>query len=203
MVLRVILYFGLCIPLFLLAACGTTSSTLSYPAAHASVPHKLVNGRILEARDVTIDGHATNMGMIVGGGIGSAVGAIAVPVKSTTTITPNSSGGVDVRGSSNAHESRAAIAAGAALGAIAGRKIEKKLSTRKAQELVIELEGGETMVIVQPIREPAFRKDEKVRVYSTKYGASKVFHSDEDPFIDPETNAYLIPEVGDEEIVTW
>lgn len=193
---------------FYLVGCNSTSSSSSnrYPVAHESVPHKLIKGRIVEARDVVIDGTASNMGMVVGAGIGTAIGAIAVPRKSVVTVSPSADGqSAIVRGSDNHAESTAAMAVGGALGTIVGRKIEKKLSTRKAQELVIELEGGDRLVIVQPKREPAFQQDEQVRVYTTTYGKSKVFHSDEDPFIDPETNAYLIGE-GDEadfEPVTW
>lgn len=190
----------------LVTACSSTSSRSHYPTAHAGIAHKLEHGTILETRDVVIDGQATNVGTVVGGGIGGAVGAIAVPVKSTTSITQNDAGGLDIHGSSNVHESRAAMGIGAAVGVLAGRHIEKKLSARKAQELVIQLDSGERVVIIQPNREPPFISNERVQVYTTALGNSRVFHGDEDPYVDPETNAYLIEEEGEEfedEPVVW
>ena len=155
---------------------------------------------MISTREVVIDGKATAMGTAVGAGIGTAVGAIAVPVETTSTtqgvISQTPTGDINVTEttnvSTNSNENRAAMAVGAAVGAVVGRKVEKKLSEIQAQELTIKLDSGETIVVVQQLRQPYFYDQERVKVYTTGYGNSRVFHDDEDPFLDPETNAYLI-----------
>ena len=196
-----------CLPLALIVtACSSTSVPTRYPVAHTSVAHKLEQGTVIRANEVVIDGQATNLGMIVGGGLGGAAGAVAVPVQTTAEIVPNSAGGLDVDISSNRHENRAAMAVGAALGTVVGRKVEKKLSEKKAQELTIKLDSGETVVIVQQRRDQPFYDNERVQVYTTRLGNSRVFHADEDPYVDPETNAYIPDDAEIEheyEPVTW
>jgi len=86
------------------------------------------------------------------------------------------------------------MAIGAAVGMVVGQKVEKILSTKKAQELTIEMDGGETVIIVQEKTGSDFHPDELVQVYSTRLGASRVFHMDDDLFFDVETNAYIMDE---------
>ena len=53
------------------------------------------------------------------------------------------------------------------------------------------MDEGPMVVIVQASREPPFNIGERVRVYTNSYGAARVFHSDEDSYIDLDTKAYL------------
>lgn len=203
---------------FLLIGCGGSSSAAksSYPVTHSGAVHKVEKGTVVGARQVKIDGRATNLGRIVGGTLGTAVGALSVPIESTTvsntSIVPTPDGGVGISGtqstSSNVHESRAAMAVGSAVGVLVGQKVEKMITSKRAQELTIAMDSGETVVIVQDFREPAFYENERVKVYTTRVGESVVYHTDEDPNMDPNTSAYII---GDEseveevdfEPVTW
>lgn len=185
--------------------CTASKPSARYPVAHASVAHKLEKGTVVGVRDVVIDGTVSNMGMVLGAGVGAAVGAVAVPRRETVTVV-NNGDSIGITSKSNSGQANAAMAVGSVVGAIAARHIEKKLTTVQAQELIIQLESGETVVVVQERREPEFVENETVQVYTTRMGNSRVFHSEENPFVDPETNAYL---TGDEaaepefEPVTW
>ncbi len=158
-------------------------------------------------RQVKIDGVATNMGRLVGAGIGGAVGALAVPVESEVSIQQTSPDSVSIYETSNRHENQAAMAVGGAVGMVVGQKVEKALTAKRAQELTIALDSGETVLVVQVYREPAFYEDERVKLCTTRAGDSVVYHSGEDPTMDPDTNAYLISDIEEVEEefepVTW
>lgn len=136
-------------------------------------------GTVVDVRDVVIDGHATMLGVSGGAAVGAAVGTVAMGM-------PQDYGDY-------ARTGVVAAVTGVA-GAIAGQAIEKKLTEKQAQELTIRMESGETVIVVQERREPPFGFQDRVQVYTTAYGNSRVFHASEDPFVDPETNAYLLGE---------
>lgn len=193
-----------------LLAWGCASSPTSaskYPVTHAGAIQRVEEGTVVGVRQVKIDGVATNMGRLVGAGIGGAVGALAVPVKSEVAIQQTSPNSVSIYETSNRHENQAAMAVGGAVGMVVGQKVEKALSAKKAQELTIAMDSGETVLVVQEYREPAFYENERVKLYTTRAGDSVVYHAGEDPTMDPDTNAYLItdPEENEEEFepVTW
>lgn len=190
-----------------IAGCGSggSSSPARYPITHAGSVKKVEKGTVVSVRQVKIDGVATNLGAIVGAGIGGAAGSLAVPLESKTVITQTSPTSIQIHGSNNVHESRAAMGVGAAVGAVVGQKVEKAMTAKRAQELTIALDGGETVSIVQEYREPAFYEDDRVELYTTRIGNSVVYHMGSDPTLDPDTNAYLISDEATEEFetVTW
>lgn len=193
-----------------LSAWGCASSPTSaskYPVTHAGAIQKVEEGTVVGVRQVKIDGVATNMGRLVGAGIGGAVGALAVPVESEVAIRQTSPNSIGIYEKSNRHENQAAMAVGGAVGMVVGQKVEKALSAKRAQELTIAMDSGETVLVVQVYREPAFYENERVKLYTTRSGDSVVYHSGEDPTMDPDTNAYLITEpegAGEQfEPVTW
>lgn len=153
--------------------------------------HRLEKGVVTSSREVVIDGQATMMGTSLGAAVGSVAGTAA-------------SGPID-----DNRDLRQAIGTGAVggvLGGMAGRVIEKKLTEKKAQELSIQLESGERVIIIQPLTDRPFEEQETVLVYTTMMGSSRIFHEDEDPYVDPETRAYIIDEdyeAEDYEPVTW
>lgn len=163
-------------------------------------------GTVVAERTVRIDGRATNMGRIVGAGVGAAVGAVSVPYESETVITQTNDS-ILIQGSDNRGQQHAATAVGGALGTLVGQEVEKMITAKQAQELTIAMDGGETVVIVQESREPEFYENERVKVYTTRNGESVVYHTGENPMVDPETNAYLVDDVEEEaeafEPVTW
>ncbi len=173
--------------------CAASKPSARYPVAHASVAHRLEMGTVVGTRDVVIDGTSSTMGMVLGAGVGAAVGAVAVPRKDTVTVV-NNGDSIGIRSKSNSGQANAAVAIGSVVGAVAARHIEKKLTTVRAQELMIQLENGEVVVIVQERRVPEFSEGDAVQLYTTAMGNSRVFHADENPFVDPETRAYLTEE---------
>ena len=200
--------FTLCAAAILLAACGSTASKSSYPVTHTGAVQKMEKGTVVGTRNVKIDGRATNMGRIVGGAVGAGVGALSVPIKSETTITQSGPNSVAIRSTDNRHESHAATAIGGAVGMVVGQKVEKVLTAKKAQEITVALDSGETVVIIQEYREPEFYDQERVKVYTTRAGEAVVYHSDENPHLDPETSAYIVGDPEEEaaedfEPVVW
>ena len=72
-----------------------------------------------------------------------------------------------------------------------GPRIEKAMTSKVAQELTIRMEEGDVIVVVQERRDPEFMIGDTVRVRKNAYDSTRIFHSDEDPFVDPDTGAYL------------
>ncbi|MBD5782077.1 hypothetical protein IEN85_21440 [Pelagicoccus sp. NFK12] len=201
-------------PVFLVAisiwmgGCASSPTTASkYPVTHAGAIQKVEEGTVVGVRQVKIDGVSTNLGRLVGAGIGGAVGALAVPVESEAVIEQTSPNSISIYETSNRHENQAAMAVGGAVGMVVGERVEKVLTAKRAQELTIALDSGETVLVVQVYREPGFYEDERVKLYTTRAGDSVVYHASVDPTVDPDTNAYLIPDTDVEEAefepVTW
>ena len=111
----------------------------------------LEEGVVIMVRDVTIAGEARGGGAVAGGVLGFVLGS-AVGSGSGRTI---------------------ARTAGAVGGAAAGSAIEKSATTVPALELTIELESGESVIIVQAADEH-FDVGDKVRVIRRSDGGAKV-----------------------------
>ncbi len=174
-----------------LTACAGKRPTTHFPVGHSGMAHKLEKGKIVGMRDVVIDGSSSMTGASLGGAVGTAVG-----VASVGTIEDER----DLR------QTIGTAAVGGAVGAIVGRIIEKRITEKRGQELSIQLESGERMVVIQAIGERSFEEEETVFVYTTSMGVSRVFHENEDPYVDPETNAYIVDDELEEqefEPVDW
>ncbi|MDQ8188139.1 hypothetical protein QEH53_21295 [Pelagicoccus sp. SDUM812002] len=153
--------------------------------------HRLEKGKVVGTRDVVIDGRSSLTGATLGGAVGTAIGVAAVgPIEDERDL----------------RQTVGSAAVGGAVGAVVGQMIEKRLTERRGQELSIELESGERLVVVQELGERSFEDTETVYVYTTHMGNSRVFHEDEDPYVDPETNAYIVSDELEEqelEPVEW
>lgn len=176
----------------LVSACASSSGAKNrYPVAHSGIAHKLEQGTVVSVQEVIIDGQATLIGTSGGAAVGSAVGiAASGPIESTGDYQQAALTG----------------AVAGVVGAVVGRQVEKQLTQKKAQELTIKLDSGEMIIVVQERREPPFGYDDRVQVYMTKLGNSRVFHADEDPYVDPETNVYIPDDaeiVHEQEPVRW
>ena len=53
------------------------------------------------------------------------------------------------------------------------------------------MDAGGLIVVTQELRKPWFNIGDPVKVDTSLSGAGRVYHADEDPFIDPDTGAYL------------
>lgn len=154
--------------------CQSSSSRSHYPISSTGMAKQLDGGTIIDLREVVIDGSSSGIGAY-GGAIGGSVAGGTI--------------GADVSGTSLG--AAVGAAGGMIAGGVVGPKIEKALTSKRAQELTIQMDEGGTIVVVQEIREPRFNIGDPVRVDSNLAGAARVFHADDNPYIDPDTGAYL------------
>ena len=157
--------------------CSSNKQASRYPTAAAGIAHTLETGSIVNARRIVIDGESTNMGVyggvVAGGALGTALGGEVGGTGLSAAV-----GGVG----------------GTIAGMVLGPKLEKKMNSKPGDELTIEMDDGRMIVVIQEVREPEFYPGERVRVHLDNHGNSRVFHMDEDPYVDPDTAAYLPPD---------
>lgn len=136
----------------LLPACASQTGR-SYSASETRKAQSVKFGVVTQIRDAVIEddpsGAGTLGGAVAGGVIGSAFGG----------------------GSGRFYTT----AAGAALGALAGTAAEKGLRTKEGQEIMVRLDDGQEMVVVQEVdkQEPLYVGD-KVRVIYASNGSARV-----------------------------
>jgi outer membrane lipoprotein SlyB len=135
----------------LVAGCANRGTV--YSRSDAGKPWTVQEATVVQVTEATIEGRDQGIiGTYGGGYVGHAVG------------------------SSVGHGAGSSIggAVGAVAGAIAGQMTEKKVTEKRAWEILVELEGGaETLAIVQPA-DQNFSTGEKVRVYTRSDGAARV-----------------------------
>jgi len=108
---------------------------------------------VADVVEVAIDGHATGLGSVGGGAIGWSLGRTV--------------------GHGHSDASFVAASVGAVAGAIAGEQIEKSVRTQRGYEIVVNLDKGGSIAIVQPA-DQTFAPGEKVRVYTRRDGSARV-----------------------------
>lgn len=153
------------------AGCSSRPST-RYPVAHVGVAHKLEQGTVVSAREVVVDGEATGLGRVSGAALGGAVGVASA----------GDGGGQRAIGA----------AVGGVVGSIVGNEVEKRVSEQRAQELAIRLDSGETIIVVRPVEEGELMEAERIQVYTTASGATRVLREGADPTFDPDMDAYEV-----------
>jgi outer membrane lipoprotein SlyB len=110
-----------------LGACATSSPDV-VQRGDAQRMAQVQDGVLLSIRTVTVDGSQSGIGAAVGGVTGAVAGA--------------------TRGGSNAESNVIGLLVGVA-GAAAGNTIERMATREEANELLIQLKGGERRAIVQ------------------------------------------------------
>lgn len=110
-----------------LGACATSSPDV-VQRGDAQRMAQVQDGVLLSIRTVTIDGSQSGIGATVGGVTGAVAGA--------------------TRGGSSAESNVIGLLVGAA-GAVAGNAIERMSTREEANELLIQLKGGERRAIIQ------------------------------------------------------
>ena len=144
--------FALLAVVLMLSACASQTGS-SYSRYEAREPMTVELGVIKQLNDALIeddpDGLGTLTGGIVGGILGSAFGG--------------GSGRIFT------------VAGGALAGALARTGIEKAVRTKAAQEIMVELDGGRTIVVVQEIdKSEILAVGDRVRVLSAPDGSARV-----------------------------
>jgi outer membrane lipoprotein SlyB len=144
-------YPSLMVMIGLVSACASTSTSTMYSREDARRPWTVQNATVVEVSEATIDGRESPIGTAGGGFIGYELGH---------AIGHGAGAGV-------------AGAVGAVAGAIAGQQAEKAVTRQRAWEILVDIEGVETIAIVQPA-DQTFEVGEKVRVYTRSDGAARV-----------------------------
>ncbi len=147
---RQFLFLGLILSFMI--SCAQNPYGTSYESSDARKMQQVLIGTVVRLNAVTIDGDGNVIGTIggaaIGGILGSAVGA---------------GKGSDV-----------AAVAGGLLGGVLGNKASSELSKRDGVNIVVKLDNGKTVAIVQQVdKEMIFRVGDKVNVY-TQGGISRV-----------------------------
>ena len=132
---------------------GCASRGTMYSRNDAGKPWTIQEAKVVQINEATIEGREQGqIGTIGGGLIGHSLG-----------YSVGHGAGSSIAG-----------AVGAVAGAIIGQAAEKKVTEKRAWEILVELEGGsETLAIVQPA-DQNFSTGETVRLYTRSDGAARV-----------------------------
>lgn len=130
------------VPVLLCAGCTFPSSRHVIPASQANVLQAIDTGTVVTVREVAIEGQRSNLGLYGGGLMGGAAAS----------------------GIGSGVGSAVASAAGAVGGAIIGQATEELATRKSAQEIIVRLDSGRQVVIVQEATDGYFREGDRVRV---------------------------------------
>ena len=132
---------------------GCASQGTMYSRNDVGKPWTVQEATVVQVSEATIEGREQGqIGTFGGGYIGQTVGQ-----------TVGHGAGSSIGG-----------AVAAVAGAVAGQAIEKKVTEKRAWEILVEPQGGgETIVVVQPA-DQNFSTGEKVRLYTRSDGAARV-----------------------------
>lgn len=125
----------------LLGACASSNSPDVYSSAQARRAYTVYDATVVEMRVVEIEGQSTRVGTLGGAWIGSAA----------------------ARSAGDGRGSRVLGAVGGVAGAIIGRGAEQELTADDGLEIILELDNGETVAVVQGA-DVTFAAGERVRV---------------------------------------
>jgi outer membrane lipoprotein SlyB len=135
-----------------LAACAAPSPAGTYSRRDVQRAWTIEQATIADVNEVTIEGtRTTGIGQVGGGAIGWSIGRNV------------GHGGGRVFGG----------VVGAVAGAVAGEQIERSARRQKGYEIVVDLDKGGSIAIVQPADQP-FAEGERVRVYTRRDGSARV-----------------------------
>jgi len=137
-----------------MTGCTFPSSQPTVSRNQVGLVQTLELGYVLEVRDVVIDGERT----VIGVWGGAAVGAAAT-----------NPGGYPA----NVGEALGQ-AAGAVAGAVAGRAIEELVTRKRGQELTIQLDNGQTVVVIEEYKKGPLREGDRVQLNRGGFGPATV-----------------------------
>jgi outer membrane lipoprotein SlyB len=131
------------------AGCASNSAH-SYRAGTARMSHDVTYGEVVDSRVVEIEGEVTELGRVGGGLVGYSIGFERAGWDSLSTA-----------------------AAAGVLGSIAGEAIERKVRTEAGIEIIVRLDGGGEIAVVQAA-DTVFEPGERVRVVLGREGSARV-----------------------------
>ncbi len=134
-------YLGMLGMSFLIVACASGLGGRDYDRGDARQAYKVEWGKVATVSVVKIEGQYTELGTAGGAAVGYSLGR----------IIGDGSG------------SRVAGAVGGVAGAVAGREIEKAVTSDTGLEIMVDMDRGDSLVIVQSA-DVSFQSGERVRV---------------------------------------
>jgi outer membrane lipoprotein SlyB len=132
------------------AGCTFPSTRRTVPRSQAGQLQTVEIGTVASAREVNIEGERSQLGLFGGGVIGAGAAKAA----------PGS-------GRSGA----VAEAGGAVAGAVVGQAVEEVATRKTAQEIIVRLDDGSTVVVTQEVSGGLFRDGDRVQVLHGGGGA--------------------------------
>ncbi|HSH71096.1 MAG TPA: hypothetical protein VK997_14340 [Deferrisomatales bacterium] len=151
MVFRIGLSVLLVAGIGLLGCSPKSTSGKVYSRDQAQTTYRAFSGTVLEVQAVAIEGNQSGAGALAGGALGGALGSAAGGGAGKTI----------------------AVVGGAIIGALAGSATEKKVTGDDGLELLVELDGGEVLSVVQEA-DQAFAPGDRVRVLKGSDGTIRV-----------------------------
>lgn len=136
-----------------MVGCASSMSGSAYPRAQARQSQQVQYGTVENVRPVLIEGTKNNVGTVAGAALGGLAG-------------------------SNIGQGKGQIAGaigGVLLGGLAGATVEEGVTRRQGLEIVVRLDNGRTMAVVQEADEP-FNPGERVRLVTGYDGTARVTH---------------------------
>ena len=132
------------------ASCTFPSRGTVVDRSHVGRSMNIETGDIIAVRDVTISGQSGTIGTMGGGLVGHAAGSAV----------------------GQGTGAKLAGAGGAVAGAVLGSAVEEVSTRRAAQEIQVKLTTGETVAVVQEVKDGAFSVGEHVQVLSGGAGTT-------------------------------
>ncbi len=142
---------SLALLLFIVQGCAPSASGKVYTRDQARQGMTAQYGTVQQVSEVTIEGTQSGLGTLAGGALGAGVGQTM---------------------GSGAGRTLAAVAGGVA-GAIAGQATEKGVTTKTGLEIMVQLDSGEILSVVQE-SDTLFQAGERVRVLRAANGNTRV-----------------------------
>lgn len=133
--------------------CAPSASGRVYSRDQARQSQQTSYGTVIQVDQVTIEGTQSGLGTIAGGALGAGVGQAI---------------------GSGTGRALAAIAGGVA-GAVAGSAAEKGATTKTGLEIMVELDNGQMVTVVQEADE-IYRPGDRVRLLQAADGTARVRH---------------------------
>lgn len=130
--------------IFALVGCGTNPYDNTYPIADTQKIQQVYYGIVISTAPVNITGESTGIGTITGAAVGGILGSKIG------------------RGTGSA----IATIGGGLLGGVAGNKAAQKLTRHHGVNIIIKLDSGSTIAIVQEVN-PAmlFKRGQRVQIH--------------------------------------
>ena len=144
-------FLSLALLAFILQGCAPSASGKVYTRDQARQGMQVQYGTVQQVSEVTIEGTQSGLGTLAGGALGAGVGQTM---------------------GSGTGRTLAAIVGGVA-GVFAGQATETGVTTKAALEIVVTLDNGETVSVVQE-SDVIFSAGERVRVLRGTDGTSRV-----------------------------